>query len=99
MASMLRIGRGFENSWSHKNNNALTEKWLEKMVKAGKLPESALELVQARNADRVQTTHITSRRAAEIVPQYTKSRIPGELSPNLFDQDPAIEPPGQTASQ
>ncbi len=89
MASLLRTGRGFENSWSHQNNNALTEKWLEKMVKAGKLPESALQMLQARNADRVQTTHITSRPAAEIVPQYTKSRIPGEYRLDLFDQDPA----------
>lgn len=78
MASLLRVGRGFENSWSHNNNNALTEKWLEKMVKAGKLPESALQLVQLRNAERVQTTVVTSRPAAEVVPQYKKSRIPGD---------------------
>lgn len=76
MASLLRVGRGFENSWSHGKNNALTEKWLEKMVKAGKLPESALQLVQLRNAERVQTTVVTSRPAAEVVPQYKKSRIP-----------------------
>lgn len=79
MASLLRVGRGVENSWSYGQNNALTEKWVEKMVKAGKLPESTLEAMQLRSAEKVQTTVVKNRPAAEMVPQYTKSRFPGVL--------------------
>lgn len=77
--SALRIGKGLENSYAYEVNKSATERWLEKMVAQGKLPQSALDALQQRTADsRLETTIIKSRPAAEIVPEYKKGRIPGE---------------------
>lgn len=77
--SALRIGKGVENSYCYEANKSATERWLEKLVAQGKVPQSALDAVQQRSAgSRLETTVINSRPAAEIIPEYKKGRIPGE---------------------
>ena len=73
----LNIGRGRENSWSHDQSKSATERLLTKMVKQGKLPQSALVAMYGPATDTLPTTLINSRPRAEVVYQHTKGRIPG----------------------
>ena len=73
----LNIGRGRENSWSHDQSKSATERLLTKMVKQGKLPQSALDAWNGPATDSVPTTLVNSRPSAEVIYQYTKGRIPG----------------------
>jgi hypothetical protein len=74
----LKIGKGLENSYSYELNKSATERWLEKMVAQGKLPQSALDALQSNAENRMRTTIINTRPAAEIVPQFKRGRFPGE---------------------
>ena len=77
---MATILRGRENAFAYEHNLRTTEKWVEKLVARGELPASALETVMKRRNDTlIPTTTINSRPVAEMVPQYVKSRIPGQF--------------------
>ena len=71
----LKLGRAQEDMFSHDQNLRCTERWVEKLVAQGKLPESALEAVKQRG---IPTTTINSKPMAEMVPQYVESQIPGD---------------------
>lgn len=72
----LNLG-GRESSWFHDQNKSATERLLTKMVKQGKLPQSALDAFYGAAEDKVPTTLVNTRPSAEVVPQYIKSRFPG----------------------